>query len=83
VQARTSNLVQGQNLKYFDPFKILRAMDLAGGVCSYTAYDVIGSVVQSVDKADVSDEDDESAESTVPRKKRLGRAIASCQARVF
>jgi hypothetical protein len=35
-------------------------MDLAGGVCSYTAYDIIRSVVLAVDKNNVN-KNDESA----------------------
>jgi hypothetical protein len=45
--------------RYFNIFDILRAMDLAGGVCSYTAYDIIRSVVLSVDKNEETNNDGE------------------------
>jgi hypothetical protein len=35
--------------RYFNVFEILRAMDLAGGTCSYTSYDIIRSVVLAAD----------------------------------
>jgi hypothetical protein len=36
-----------------DPYKILCVMDLAGGICSYTVYDVIWSIVLAVDKTNL------------------------------
>ncbi len=64
--------------KYFDPYKLLCAMDLAGGVCSYTAYDIIRSVVLAVDKADDLRGDDEtvaSNQTTNKPKVRTGYCI--------
>ena len=43
-------------------------MDLAGGVCSYTAYDVIRSVVLAVDKTNGTP-DAESDETTLPAQR--------------
>jgi hypothetical protein len=57
--------------RYFNVFEILRAMDLAGGVCSYTAYDIIRSVVLAVDKNNDASDDDETTDST----KRTGLCL--------
>ena len=54
--------------RYFNVYEILCAMDLAGGVCSYTAYDVIRSVVLAVDKTNGTP-DAESDETTLPAQR--------------
>jgi hypothetical protein len=67
--------------RYFDIFEILQAMDLAGGVCSYTAYDIIRSVVLAVDKNNIDDDDDTSNSKRtglclMPSTTKLKRAAA-------
>jgi hypothetical protein len=44
---------------YFNIFEILQAMDLAGGVSSYTAYDIIWSVVLAVNKNEDTNNDED------------------------
>jgi hypothetical protein len=42
--------------RYFNIFEILCAMDLAGAVCLYMAYNVMRSVVLAVDKTTIAND---------------------------
>jgi hypothetical protein len=56
--------------RYFNIFDILRAMDLAGGVCSYTSYDIIQSVVLEVDQNENITNKDPDADASSARRRR-------------